>query len=283
MPPDIRQVNIQRYNDRRFRAYCCGFIDSSANDIIICFFWAAISFYFAVLAFLQKSPFYSYVQTVPLVVFGAVNLLFGVVTLCGIVLLLLRARIDVRIIGMYQSRKTVFAITANAIAVLIVTLVNFILFVMNKSGFFNWCINSAKDAVTDINSNSTIPLENGIDNYNCQRLYQDEIKWSFLCFAVMSVVYIHWILIITARTTYQFFNRVEIPQPMPTEYANLSSSIKKQLYKNEKPSRSLWKSLLTHEQYSNGNTAQGTDDIREKITENELINFPRNNTYSSNV
>ncbi|CAO3699668.1 unnamed protein product [Rhizopus microsporus] len=202
MVPDVaRQANIQRYNDRRFRAYCCGCIDSSANDIIVCFFWAALSFYFAVLAFLQKSPFYSYVQTVPLVVFGAVNLLFGIVTLCGIVLLLFRPRIDVRIMGMYQSRKTVFTITANAIAVLIVTLINFILFVIDKDGFFHWCITSSASYVTEVydqmNSNSTkvppITLENGSDLYNCERLYENEVKWAFLCFVVMSIVYVSFI------------------------------------------------------------------------------------------
>lgn len=120
---------------------------------------------------------------------------------------------------MYQSRKTVFAITASAIAVLIVTLVNFILFVMNKPGFFSWCINSAKNSVTDVNGNSTIPSENGVDNYNCQRLYQDEIKWSFLCFAVMSVVYVSlfffFLCLRKNLMSYRFIGSLLSPQGQP--------------------------------------------------------------------
>ncbi|KAG0732618.1 hypothetical protein G6F57_018218 [Rhizopus arrhizus] len=93
---------------------------------------------------------------------------------------------------------TVFAITANAIAVLIVTLVNFIFFASDKSGFYDWCISSSTSYMTDvyhqINSNSTevlpISLESKEDYYNCQRLFEDEIKWSFVCFAVMTVVYV---------------------------------------------------------------------------------------------
>lgn len=113
----------------------------------------------------------------------------------------LQPRIDVRIMGMYQSRKTVFTITANAIAVLIVTLINFILFVIDKDGFFHWCITSSASYVTEVydqmNSNSTkvppITLENGSDLYNCERLYENEVKWAFLCFVVMSIVYVSFI------------------------------------------------------------------------------------------
>ncbi|KAG0783103.1 hypothetical protein G6F22_008825 [Rhizopus arrhizus] len=64
---------------------------------------------------------------------------------------------------------TVFAITANAIAVLIVTLVNFIFFASDKSGFYDWCISSSTSYMTDvyhqINSNSTEVLPISLERY----------------------------------------------------------------------------------------------------------------------
>lgn len=98
---------------------------------------------------------------------------------------------------MYQSRMTVFAITANAIAVLVVALVNFIFFASDQAGFYNWCISASTSYMADVYhqiNHSTeappIPLESKEDYYNCQRLFEDELKWSFVCFAVMTVVYV---------------------------------------------------------------------------------------------
>lgn len=92
---------------------------------------------------------------------------------------------------------TVFAITANAIAVLVVTLVNFIFFASDQAGFYNWCISASTSYMADVyhqSNNATeappIPLESKEDYYNCQRLFKDELKWSFVCFAVMTVVYV---------------------------------------------------------------------------------------------
>ncbi|KAG1461291.1 hypothetical protein G6F55_003656 [Rhizopus delemar] len=280
LPDLVQQMNLQRYNDLRFRAYCCGCIHSSINHPIIYFLWAVLSFYFAILAFLQKSPFYSYLQMIPLVAFGAINLLFGVVNLFCLALFLFRPRIDVRIIGMYQSRMTVFAITANAIAVLVVTLVNFIFFASDQAGFYNWCISASTSYMADVyhqSNNATeappIPLESKEDYYNCQRLFKDELKWSFVCFAVMTVVYIHWILIIAARATYQYFNPVDMPpQPMlpAAEYGNMAPASKgfKGLYRNMKPSKGLMEALLTHKQYSSYKERSQSDETTVKEKEN---------------
>lgn len=101
-----------------------------------------------------------------------------------------------------KSKRTVFAITANALGVLIVTLVAFILFIIDKKSFDDWCIGSSADYVKDVyidyNPNSTVTtltslnstLTNTTDVYNCERLFQDEVKWSLLCMIVMYVVYV---------------------------------------------------------------------------------------------
>lgn len=110
---------------------------------------------------------------------------------------MLRLRQAATIITLNDSRRTVFAITSNALAVLIVTLVNFILFVMNKDDFRSWCINTSINYVegeyAQVNHNAKIPpnkLGTATDIYNCDRLYQDEVKWSLLCLIIMSIVYV---------------------------------------------------------------------------------------------
>lgn len=98
---------------------------------------------------------------------------------------------------MMESKKTVFAITVNALGVLIVTLVNFIMFIKGRTDFLNWCIGSSVNYVENeyynVNNNTALPvntLSNVTDIYNCERLYQDEVKWSLLCLIIMSVVYV---------------------------------------------------------------------------------------------
>lgn len=101
------------------------------------------------------------------------------------------------VVTMMDSRRTVFAITANALGVLIVTIVNFIMFIRNKSDFNNWCIGLSvgyvEDQYSNVNNNTALPdniLSKTADIYNCERLYQDEVKWGLLCLIIMIVVYV---------------------------------------------------------------------------------------------
>lgn len=97
---------------------------------------------------------------------------------------------------MNGTKKIVFAITTNALAVLIVTLVNFILFVRNKDEFKDWCVGESWGTVqtkyADNNATSTQlhRLDKSTDVYNCERLFQDEVKWGLICLIVMFVVYV---------------------------------------------------------------------------------------------
>lgn len=100
--------------------------------------------------------------------------------------------------AMNGTKKIVFAITANALAVLIVTLVNFILFIKGKNEFTVWCIEQSKDTIekiytADHKNTTSFPVDrlNGnTDIYNCERLFQDEVKWGLICLIVMFVVYV---------------------------------------------------------------------------------------------
>ncbi|KAG0871097.1 hypothetical protein G6F15_011476 [Rhizopus arrhizus] len=103
----------------------------------------------------------------------------------------------------------------------------------------------------------------------------------------MTVVYIHWILIIAARTTYQYFNPVDMPpQPMlpAAEYGNMAPASKgfKGLYRNIKPSKGLMEALLTHKQYSHHKERSQSDEntVKEKPSAEDLVNRMENDIHT---
>ncbi|KAI7894492.1 uncharacterized protein EV154DRAFT_415211 [Mucor mucedo] len=160
---------------------------------------------------------------------------------------------------MNGTKKIVFAITANALAVLIVTLVNFILFIKGKNEFTVWCIEQSKDTIekiytADHKNTTSFPVDrlNGsTDIYNCERLFQDEVKWGLICLIVMFVVYIHWILIIAAREALDFYRQRGL-MPAMTEFSNIAPSKTSKNYNvfhSIKPSTNILQDLLTHKQY----------------------------------
>ncbi|KAF7720869.1 hypothetical protein EC973_005890 [Apophysomyces ossiformis] len=98
--------------------------------------------------------------------------------------------------------------------VLIDNLVNFVLFSVNQPAFQNWCIQlSFHDFENDFrqSNHSSTSVNPNIDYYNCDRLFQDEVKWSLVCVAVMFLVYIHWTLVITSFVGGAFYR---VPPPM---------------------------------------------------------------------
>ncbi|KAI8091973.1 hypothetical protein BDF21DRAFT_332605 [Thamnidium elegans] len=163
------------------------------------------------------------------------------------------------ILPLHNHRGTVFTVAANAIAVLIATLVNFILFVMNKKDFDAWCISTSVNYVeyeySLVNNNTAIPqnrLSNTQDIYNCNRLFYAELKWSLLCLVIMCIVYVHWILIVAATEVYNFYYQRN-EGPLMSEFSNIAPKSKRSktlnVLRNVKPSNSLMKQVLTHRQY----------------------------------
>ncbi|KAI7904701.1 uncharacterized protein BX663DRAFT_503226 [Cokeromyces recurvatus] len=293
-----RQGNIAHYyNSNRFRVYCCGCIRSESNFALICFCWAGISFYFSVSSFMQQSPFYSHIKDVPLIIFGAVNLLFGIITLFSFLIFLSR-RSRLRMLPgpgfikiLTASKTTVLAITANALGVLAITLINFVYFVTDEVAFNKWCIQESvnhynttlpdyQNDTIPSNTSTRNPINSTVDIYNCKRLYQSEIKWSLLAMIIMFIVYIHWILIIAAKQSYNFYRRPPMLNNM-NEFGNIAPSAyrkhrlennnKNPLLAYKKPSKktNLLRSLLVHKQYDEFQF--GNDELMTAIVDDNDI------------
>lgn len=82
----------------------------------------------------------------------------------------------------------VHAIGVTAALVLIDVLVNFIIFIVNPGAFRNWCINDVRTSVQDALGNGTT-VASDQDYYNCDRLFNDQVKWSLICVFAMYIIY----------------------------------------------------------------------------------------------
>ncbi|KAL0082675.1 hypothetical protein J3Q64DRAFT_1752634 [Phycomyces blakesleeanus] len=190
----LKQLDPVNIRSRILPIKCCGCVGIRRGGALGCVVWALLSFYFAALGFMGRSPFFSHLERAPLVIYGVLNLAFGIASLLGLffigyMTIFTRVKLLSRILWLFAT------------LVIGDTLINFILFVVNKSKFESWCIETS---ISRLEQNPVVPnptqtLDIGnVDYYNCQRLYIDEVKWSLLAALVMCMVYIHWALVITA-------------------------------------------------------------------------------------
>ncbi|CAO3596718.1 unnamed protein product [Absidia cylindrospora] len=261
---DLTKLQDQ-YKRSRLHPRCCGCFPNWFGSLLGCLIMSGFSFYFAVLSFMQKSPFYSNLETAPLIVFGVVNIIFGLVTLFTLIMIVISHRVF--------DRHLVYILGMAAAAVVIDTLANFIYFIANPKTFHDWCISDGLFQIQDnMNMNSTLPLES--DYYNCERLFNDEIKWSLLCVVLIFLLYTHWTVFIAT-----FIGKLFIPMdPMlfvhdpvmnmeavqPHMMANLppSSSMEETtIYSNLKPSRMSSTPSFSGSASGSGSNALSSDKI----------------------
>ncbi|ORX56870.1 hypothetical protein DM01DRAFT_1382289 [Hesseltinella vesiculosa] len=159
---------------------CCGCIHLRIGGVLATCVWAGFTLYFAVISFQIKSPFYSYMQAPPLIVFGVINLLFFLLCLMGLFCLFMNSWKAVR----YYIRSLWFFL----FLMLGDAFINMVLFGTYQSDYQQWCISNAQAALP----NGTSIANTGQDYYNCAKLWQDEFKFSLICVVLMSSLSIYW-------------------------------------------------------------------------------------------
>ncbi|CAO3622382.1 unnamed protein product [Cunninghamella blakesleeana] len=178
---------LDEYSKSRLPARCCGCLPNKIGSSLGAMIMSGFSFYFAVLSFMQISPFFSTLPFAPLIVFGVLNLIFGLITLFTFIMTLISRR--------WFDRHVVYILGASCATVIIDTLVNVVIFASNKKSFQQWCISDGLSQVTaNLDSSTSISLTP--DYYNCDRLFNDEIKWSLICVILMFLIYAHWTVFI---------------------------------------------------------------------------------------
>ncbi|KAK4510265.1 translation machinery-associated protein 20 [Mucor velutinosus] len=161
---------------------------------ISCIIWMGLSLYFAIISFQAKSPFYSYINTTAIYIFGTINLVFFGISLGTLLPIYFKSYHGIK-------RATLFIFVALAF-LLLDMLINTILFIVDRDNYVSWCIRSASlnlnSILQQVQSNGTQePTTTGFstemgDFYNCSRTWEDELKFSIMMTIVMIMVYSYW-------------------------------------------------------------------------------------------
>ncbi|KAI8074085.1 hypothetical protein BC940DRAFT_79741 [Gongronella butleri] len=187
-PPTADRFSFGRWGRPRHTGMtprnCCCCIPTQIGSLIACVVWAGFSLYFAVLAFMGRSP---------LVIFGVLNLFFFIVCVGAFIIIKWQAT-------PYLLARTTQLVWTFALLILVDMFCNFVVFLVKSSDYRAWCFNLSEGQVQDAyraslsngttTSNATIPLNPSIDYYNCARLYQDQTTWTLACLAAMIMVYV---------------------------------------------------------------------------------------------
>ncbi|KAG2198757.1 hypothetical protein INT47_010543 [Mucor saturninus] len=180
----------------------CGCLSLRAGSVVICFIWAAFSMYLAVLSFQNQSLFYSYLAQAPIMVYGVCNLILSIVSMGGMAVLAINVSAYVQTLS--------HSIFVCVFLVLVDGFVNVILFITSQSAFYNWCVDSSSQTITEtvnatlIETNNTLNFDfSNSDYYNCHNLWQDELKFGIIFYILMFAFYIYWALCIYRFSLYR--------------------------------------------------------------------------------
>ncbi|KAG2205337.1 hypothetical protein INT46_008604 [Mucor plumbeus] len=163
----------------------CGCIHLRMGATISCIIWMR-----------RAVTLFSYMDTTAIYIFGTINLIFFGVSLGTLLPIYFGSYHGIR-------RATYFIFTVLAFLLLDV-FINTILFIVNRNNYVSWCINSASANLDSILRQNQIIIGSDGDTeelkfdtemgdfYNCNRTWEDELKFSIMMTIVMIMVYSYW-------------------------------------------------------------------------------------------
>ncbi|RCI03441.1 hypothetical protein CU098_007286 [Rhizopus stolonifer] len=123
-----------------------------------------------------------------LYIFGAINLVFFGICFGTLIPIYIKSTNGIR--------TAASVVNFTVAVVLIDTLINMILFIVQRDHYVEWCI-STSDSLNLILENYQLPIVKN-DFYNCNRAWQDELKFTILSTLVMILVYGYWAISLTS-------------------------------------------------------------------------------------
>ncbi|KAI9499081.1 hypothetical protein BDB00DRAFT_333283 [Zychaea mexicana] len=184
---------------------CCGCIHLRVGATLSCLVWVGLSLYFAILSFQESSPFFSHMDAAPLYVFAVASLLLTIVGFVGL-FVLFRNR--------WEYLRLFSRLVWTALFIFLVDgLANACYFTVQRGDFMTWCIGSSarhiSSAASSANATSSFVFDDD-DYYNCQRLYEDEVKFGLISIFLMIVLYVYWGLCIYSFSHKQGISNMEL-------------------------------------------------------------------------
>ncbi|KAI9020697.1 HAD-like domain-containing protein [Phycomyces nitens] len=164
-----------------------------------------INLYFSVLSFQYRSPLFSYLNHTALLVQAIICLVFAFASLIGLFSLFVNKPAVLR-----QSHRFIWMIN---MVFIIDLFVNIILFGVQWPQFSSWCVSRSREILDDTitvdysngdNFTATyLPNVVGSDLYNCNKLWQDELKFGISIYVMIVICYIYWALCLWSYTQKQ--------------------------------------------------------------------------------
>ncbi|KAI9486525.1 MAG: hypothetical protein EXX96DRAFT_549379 [Benjaminiella poitrasii] len=178
---------------------CCGCIHLRIGAVLSCLIWMGVSLYFAILSFQAKSPFYSQMSdnNTGIYIFGLINLIFFGVCLGTLIPIYLRSAN-----GMRTATITILILV---FILLLDTFINAVLFIVQKGNYVEWCINSNSGNLDFIlkggrGGGDQLIIAEEKDFYNCNKTWENELKFTILSTLVMVIAYSYWAISIYSFT-----------------------------------------------------------------------------------
>ncbi|KAG2177974.1 hypothetical protein INT43_003227 [Umbelopsis isabellina] len=172
----------------------CGCMSLRGGSAFAAVVWLGLNIYLTVLSFEARSPIYSDLNFNALMVTGVICLLFCLGSLFTLFALFQNRPPTVRM-AHQLTWLCVFAFLTDAF-------INIIVFGILHGDFQNWCMDRSKgyvdEQITAILGNGTqitmsfTPSQDGTDIYNCQKMWEDELKLGIVVWIVFALVYIYW-------------------------------------------------------------------------------------------
>ncbi|KAI8364284.1 hypothetical protein EDC96DRAFT_511159 [Choanephora cucurbitarum] len=182
---------------RRFQI--CGFLEMTYGGPLVCFIWLVVNMYACVLAFQGRSPVFSYLNRAALIVQGVICLLFFISALISLYSFSLKSP--------WQLRRSHRLTWVMVIIFLTDLFVSIVLFGVQKQQFRDWCIQDSREDVSSFLTsdesykntyNSSTPIifvskqPNNNNIYNCEKLWEDEIKFACILYVILFTLYVHF-------------------------------------------------------------------------------------------
>ncbi|KAI7906367.1 uncharacterized protein BX663DRAFT_496171 [Cokeromyces recurvatus] len=144
---------------------------------------------------MKKSPFYSYIDTRTLIVFGILHILLALLCFYGYIVYWIKRSVS-------QYRRYAKLVACFIVIILIDIIANFITFVVKKDDFLTWCKHKSMNTMMNQTlqqeslMNTTLTDQFIIMNpdlvFNCSKLHKADIKFSAATILFIIILYIHW-------------------------------------------------------------------------------------------